>query len=96
MRTLGAGLNAILATSLVALLACREEPAPASAAPTLPSSPPASAPAVTERGNAIARPKRYRGKPLPRGDCGKNLHWLRHRLVCEGGVCVSRNVGDMC
>ena len=47
-------------------------------------------------GKAVARPKSKKGRPLPRGDCGKNLLWLRHKLTCEEGVCVSQNIGDKC
>jgi hypothetical protein len=47
-------------------------------------------------GTPIARPKAKRGRPLPQGDCGKNLLWLRHLLSCEKNLCVSRKVGDLC
>jgi len=47
-------------------------------------------------GHPIARPKRYRGKPLPRGDCGAHLNWLRNHLSCEEQRCVVRHVGDRC
>ncbi len=44
----------------------------------------------------IARPKKLRGKPVPRGDCGKNLQWLRTRLTCEQRVCTALVIGDRC
>lgn len=47
-------------------------------------------------GQPIARPKHKRGRALPRGDCGKNLLWLRHRLSCEAQVCVAVRIGDKC
>jgi hypothetical protein len=47
-------------------------------------------------GKAIARPKRFRSKPVPRGDCGKNLVWLRNRLTCEANVCAVTFIGDRC
>ncbi len=47
-------------------------------------------------GKPIARPKKLRTRALPKGDCGKNLLWLRNVLVCEQNVCVSRFVGDAC
>lgn len=47
-------------------------------------------------GRPIARPKAKRGRGLPRGDCGKNLLWLRTRLSCEHQVCVAQHVGDRC
>jgi hypothetical protein len=47
-------------------------------------------------GAAIARPKRLRKKPFPRGDCGMHHQWLSHRLSCDEGRCVSRHVGDKC
>jgi hypothetical protein len=51
---------------------------------------------LAEDGKPIARPRSKRGRPLPRGDCGKNLLWLRHQLSCEAGVCVSQLIGDRC
>ena len=51
---------------------------------------------LDESGQPIARPKKAAGKPLPRGDCGKNLRWLRNELSCEKKVCVARLVGDRC
>jgi hypothetical protein len=47
-------------------------------------------------GNAIKRPKRYRGKPLPRGDCGARINWLRNWLSCTDGRCSVQHVGDKC
>ena len=48
-------------------------------------------------GHAIARPKKLAGRPLPRGDCGKNLRSLRNKLECsDAGVCVATFVGDRC
>jgi hypothetical protein len=47
-------------------------------------------------GKAIKRPARFRRKPIPRGDCGKNLLWLRHILSCEQNRCVSQFIGDKC
>ena len=44
----------------------------------------------------IARPKKLRGKPIPKGDCGRKLQWLRHKLACEQNVCTVTNVGDGC
>ena len=51
---------------------------------------------LDDDGKAIARPKSKKGRPLPKGNCGKNLFWLRHRLTCEEGVCVSQFIGDKC
>lgn len=51
---------------------------------------------LDERGKAVARPKSKQGRPIPRGDCGKNILWLRHRLACEQSVCVAVFVGDEC
>lgn len=47
-------------------------------------------------GHAIRRPKQHAKKPIPRGDCGKRLLWLRHRLSCEENVCVAIRIGDKC
>jgi hypothetical protein len=47
-------------------------------------------------GKPIARPKAKRGRSIPRGDCGKNLLWLRNRLSCENQVCTAQHVGDRC
>ena len=44
----------------------------------------------------IKRPKQHRGKPVPRGDCGRSLQWLRNRLACQQGVCTVTHVGDRC
>ncbi len=51
---------------------------------------------LSAQGQPIARPKHKRGRALPRGDCGKNLVWLRHRLSCEQDVCVATLIGDKC
>ena len=51
---------------------------------------------LDDEGRAIRRPARYRGRHLPKGDCGAHLRWLRHALTCEEGVCTSRDVGDRC
>ena len=51
---------------------------------------------LDDRGNAIARPKRLRGRKLPKGDCGRNLLWLRNELSCAEGRCVALPVGDRC
>jgi len=51
---------------------------------------------LSDDGKPIARPKSKKGRPLPRGDCGKNLLWLDHKLSCENEVCVSQFVGDKC
>jgi hypothetical protein len=47
-------------------------------------------------GVAIKRPKKYRGKEFPRGDCGANHHWLANRLSCEDNLCKVTHVGDTC
>jgi hypothetical protein len=49
-------------------------------------------------GKPIARPKKFKGQQLPVGDCGAQLHWLRHRLTCspEQHVCVAELIGDRC
>jgi hypothetical protein len=51
---------------------------------------------LDESGKPIARPNRFKGKRVPKGDCGRNLLWLRNRLTCEGNVCVAENIGDAC
>ena len=51
---------------------------------------------LDEEGRAIRRPARYRGRHLPRGDCGAHLRWLRHSLTCDEGVCTARDIGDRC
>ncbi len=51
---------------------------------------------LDEEGKPIPRPRSKKGRAVPRGDCGKNLLWLRHRLTCEENVCVSLNIGDKC
>ena len=48
---------------------------------------------LDDSGDAIARPKRYKGRRLPRGNC-HSLLWLNHRLACEEHVCVSIYVPD--
>jgi hypothetical protein len=47
-------------------------------------------------GNPIARPKSKQGRPIPRGNCGALLVWLRNELSCQENVCVARLVGDRC
>jgi hypothetical protein len=47
-------------------------------------------------GKVVARPKQFKGKPLPRGDCGEKLYWLRTHLTCEAKVCVATQQGDKC
>lgn len=47
-------------------------------------------------GSAIKRPARFKKKQLPKGDCGKNLLWLRNRLTCEENVCKATFMGDAC
>jgi hypothetical protein len=47
-------------------------------------------------GKAIPRPAKFKWRAIPRGDCGKNLLWLRHELTCTENQCVSRNRSDMC
>jgi hypothetical protein len=51
---------------------------------------------LDEDGKPIARPKKLAGKPLPRGDCGKHLEWLRNRLECDQNRCTATFVGDKC
>ena len=51
---------------------------------------------LNESGEAIKRPKRHRGKAIPRGNCGNRLHWLRHLLSCEENVCKAKLIGDKC
>jgi hypothetical protein len=51
---------------------------------------------LNELGKPIKRPKRFRGKPLPPGDCGEKLNWLRNKLACEKNVCTALYVGDLC
>lgn len=51
---------------------------------------------LDQDGRPIARPPAKRGRTLPRGDCGKNLLWLRNRLSCEQNVCTTRFIGDAC
>jgi hypothetical protein len=74
-------------------------PPPAEAKP----SPPAAVACETvadcwldDSGAAIKRPKRHRGKPIPRGDCGARILWLRHKLTCEEKRCVAVHIGDKC
>jgi hypothetical protein len=47
-------------------------------------------------GKPVARPRRFRGRRIPRGNCGSNLLWLRYRLMCEKDLCAAENVGDKC
>jgi len=47
-------------------------------------------------GTPIARPRRLRGKAIPKGDCGGNILWLRNRLACDQGRCVAAFIGDRC
>ena len=48
-------------------------------------------------GKPIARPKKFKGKPLPKGECSsRGLLWLRNKLSCEENVCRAEFVGDMC
>ena len=35
-------------------------------------------------------------QPLPKGDCGKNLNWLRRCVTCEQRFCTVQYVGDKC
>lgn len=44
----------------------------------------------------IERPKKYRGKAIPRGDCSKKLLWLRNKLTCEQNLCTVTHIGDKC
>ncbi len=48
-------------------------------------------------GKPIARPKKFKGKKLPKGTCSNSgLLWLRHKLTCQQNVCTAEFVGDMC
>lgn len=47
-------------------------------------------------GAAIRRPARFKGKPLPQGNCGSRILWLRTELRCDEGICVARHRGDKC
>jgi hypothetical protein len=51
---------------------------------------------LDDAGHAIARPRKFRGKPIPRGDCGSRINWLRHRLMCVEGRCTAADIGDRC
>lgn len=51
---------------------------------------------LDDSGNAIQRPKKLKNKPVPKGDCGKNLNWLRRRLSCDESFCTVQYVGDKC
>ncbi len=51
---------------------------------------------LDDEGKPIARPRRLRGKPIPRGDCGRNLKWLRNRLTCQEQRCAAVRIGDKC
>jgi hypothetical protein len=37
-----------------------------------------------------------RGRPIPKGNCGENLLWLRNVLECKDSVCSAKFIGDMC
>jgi hypothetical protein len=47
-------------------------------------------------GQAVPRPKKFKGAPLPIGDCESKLTWLRTKLTCEANQCVATVVGDKC
>jgi hypothetical protein len=49
-------------------------------------------------GTPIARPKKFKGKKLPQGDCHQRLVWLRYQLSCEPEkhVCEASYRGDKC
>jgi hypothetical protein len=47
-------------------------------------------------GTPIKRPRSKRGKPIPSGNCGGRINWLRYRLGCSEGRCVADFVGDRC
>jgi hypothetical protein len=47
-------------------------------------------------GRPIKRPARFRRRPIPRGDCEKNILWLRHRLTCDQQRCTATFIGDTC
>ena len=54
---------------------------------------------LDDAGAPIARPKKFKGRKLPRASCqGAGLNWLRHMLSCdpEKKVCVALDVGDRC
>lgn len=51
---------------------------------------------LDEEGAPIKRPKAKRGRSVPRGDCGRNLLWLRNKLSCENQVCTAQHIGDKC
>lgn len=64
-----------------------------------PSGPPCRSVAdcwLDDSGQPIARPKKERGKPLPRGNCGGRINWLRNQLNCVEHRCVAFHVGDRC
>ena len=44
----------------------------------------------------IKRPKKFRGKAIPQGDCGSRLQWLRNKLECSQKLCTVTYVGDRC
>jgi hypothetical protein len=50
------------------------------------------------RGVPIARPKKFKGQKLPRGDCERKLVWLRYQLSCspQKQVCEAVFRGDRC
>ena len=51
---------------------------------------------LEEGGKPVKRPKKLKGRKVPRGDCGSHLLWLRNRLSCEQGVCTATFQGDKC
>ena len=60
---------------------------------------------LDDGGAPVARPKKFKGQQFPKGDCGRNLIWLRTRIRCEvptvpdagsAKVCVTENIGDKC
>lgn len=51
---------------------------------------------LDDDGRPIRRPKRFRGKRLPKADCGVHLLWLRNHLSCEQSVCVVTHFADRC
>jgi hypothetical protein len=66
---------------------------------SVPSAPPCKSIAdcwLDDGGKAIARPKKFRGKRVPRGDCGMHLLWLQNHLACDEGRCVATHIGDRC
>jgi hypothetical protein len=51
---------------------------------------------LDEAGQPIKRPRKLRGRQVPRGDCGANIFWLHHRLECIAAQCHVTIVGDRC